>query len=57
MVEEEKKDSKMSLLEHLIELRSRLIWAFLGFIVCFFIAFYSQVFSQKNNGFYFLGGV
>ena len=40
MVNEEKDDSKMSLLEHLTELRSRLIWGFVGFIVCFFIAFY-----------------
>ncbi|MBD21752.1 MAG: twin-arginine translocase subunit TatC [Rhodospirillaceae bacterium] len=40
MVNEEKVDSKMSLLEHLTELRSRLIWGFVGFIICFFIAFY-----------------
>ena len=33
-------DSKMPLLDHLIELRSRLIWALAGFVVCFFIAFY-----------------
>ena len=40
MAEEIEEDSKMPLLEHLVELRSRLIWALAGFIVCFFIAFY-----------------
>ncbi|MBK18865.1 MAG: twin-arginine translocase subunit TatC [Rhodospirillaceae bacterium] len=30
----------MPLLDHLIELRSRLIWGLVGFIVCFFVAFY-----------------
>ncbi len=36
-VEDEK---RMPLLEHLIELRMRLIYALIGFMVCFFIAFY-----------------
>lgn len=37
IVEDEK---RMPLLEHLIELRMRLIYALGGFMVCFFIAFY-----------------
>lgn len=37
IVEDEK---RMPLLEHLIELRTRLIYALGGFMVCFFIAFY-----------------
>lgn len=33
-------DSKMPLLDHLVELRRRLLYAFLGFFVCFAICFY-----------------
>jgi sec-independent protein translocase protein TatC len=31
---------KMPLLEHLIELRSRLLWAVAGFFICFIVCFY-----------------
>lgn len=40
MAEITTEEKKMPLLEHLIELRSRLIYSLLGFVVCFFIAFY-----------------
>lgn len=33
-------EKRMPLLEHLIELRMRLIWCAVAFLVCFFIAFY-----------------
>ncbi|MHA1109277.1 MAG: twin-arginine translocase subunit TatC [Alphaproteobacteria bacterium] len=33
-------EKRMPLLEHLIELRSRLIYVLIGFFVCFFISFY-----------------
>jgi sec-independent protein translocase protein TatC len=33
-------DKKMPLLEHLIELRSRLLWCLVGFVIAFLICFY-----------------
>lgn len=33
-------DAKMPLLEHLIELRSRLLWSMAGFVVAFLVCFY-----------------
>jgi sec-independent protein translocase protein TatC len=33
-------DKKMPLLEHLLELRRRLIWSALAFLICFLVAFY-----------------
>ena len=33
-------DSKMPLLDHLVELRRRLLYAFAGFFVCFLVCFY-----------------
>src|SRR5471032_1686955 len=33
-------DKKMPLMEHLIELRRRIIWSMAAFIVCFIIAFF-----------------
>jgi sec-independent protein translocase protein TatC len=33
-------DKKMPLMEHLIELRRRLIWSLVAFVVCFIIAFF-----------------
>ena len=40
-------DKPMPLLDHLIELRRRLIWAMAAFLVCFFISYYfsKQVYS------------
>ncbi|MGZ5934421.1 MAG: twin-arginine translocase subunit TatC, partial [Rhizomicrobium sp.] len=32
--------TKAPLMDHLIELRSRLIWSILAFVVCFLICFY-----------------
>ena len=40
MPEDTQDETKMPLLDHLVELRSRLIWAVVGFIMCFFLAFY-----------------
>ncbi|MGB0551685.1 MAG: twin-arginine translocase subunit TatC [Alphaproteobacteria bacterium] len=39
-MEEEAEDAKMPLLDHLIELRQRLIYSVGGFLVCFLCAFY-----------------
>ena len=33
-------DTKQPLLEHLIELRRRLLWSFATFVGCFFVCFY-----------------
>src|ERR1700744_4533209 len=46
--EAEIEKSKAPLLEHLIELRKRLIWSVLTFIVCFFICF---AFAKQIYGF------
>ena len=40
MAETVQQDSKMPLLDHLIELRQRLIYSLIGFIITFFICFY-----------------
>ena len=40
MAEDIQDETKMPLLDHLVELRSRLIWAVAGFVMCFFLAFY-----------------
>ncbi len=40
MAEAAQDEKRMPLLEHLIELRTRLIYVMIGFIVCFFISFY-----------------
>ena len=39
-VTQDQDEKRMPLLEHLVELRTRLIYALGGFLVCFFIAFY-----------------
>ena len=33
-------EGKMSLLEHLVELRTRLMWSVGSFVICFFVAYY-----------------
>ena len=38
--EEEIGDKKMPLLDHLIELRQRLIWSVVALLVCFLAAYY-----------------
>jgi sec-independent protein translocase protein TatC len=40
-------EGRMSLLEHLIELRRRLMWSVVAFVICFFISYYfaDQVFN------------
>ena len=40
MSEDTKDDDKMPLLDHLVELRTRLMYAFGGFIIAFFVCFY-----------------
>ena len=39
-MEEESEDAKMPLLDHLVELRQRLIYSVGGFLLCFLCAFY-----------------
>lgn len=41
-------DSKMPLLEHLVELRNRLLWAMVMFVLAFFVCFF---FAQQIYGF------
>jgi sec-independent protein translocase protein TatC len=40
MAESEGDESKMPMLEHLVELRTRLMWSVGGFILCFAVSFY-----------------
>ena len=40
MAEENEDDGKMPILEHLVELRTRLIWSVVAFLVCFVVSFY-----------------
>lgn len=38
--------SEAPLIEHLIELRTRLIWCVVGFILAFIVSFYSSISSR-----------
>jgi len=38
--EESTEEGRMSLLEHLVELRRRLVWSVIAFIICFLISYY-----------------
>ena len=40
MSDDDLNDKKMPLLDHLIELRTRLIWSIVALLVCFLIAYY-----------------
>ena len=47
MAEEEIDDKKMPLLEHLVELRQRLVYSVAAFLACFIVAYYfhTQIFN------------
>ena len=48
-MKEDIEEAKIPLLDHLVELRQRLLYSLVGFLVCFFLAFYfaAEIFNPN----------